>query len=144
MRGLSASPDRRSSSASASSRPSRPKWPGSLALLHTEIYLPVRVARLQKYSPAIFRHAHVSELRPTVGFDARRGAQIDFECVTFAGAHVIPPIHVGRLPVFERSLQHAVPSEVHVIWNFFGVVNHGDLLSLKSKIIDRKLNSFPF
>src|ERR1700722_20095752 len=42
--------------------------PGSLALVHSKIYLAVRVARLQKYSPAIFRHAHVSKLSPAIGF----------------------------------------------------------------------------
>ena len=86
------------------------------------------VARLQKNAPAIFGHAHVAKLRPTVGLHARRSTQIHFQRVAFAGTHVVPPVHVGRLPVFQRALQHAVASQVHVIRDFFGVINHGDLL----------------
>ena len=102
--------------------------PGRLALMHAEIYLAAGIARLQKNSPAIFGHAHVAELRPAVGFHARSRAQIDFERVAFAGAHVVPPIHVSRLPVFQCALQHAVPAEVHVVGDFFRVINHDGLL----------------
>jgi hypothetical protein len=32
--------------------------------------------------------------------------------------------------VFQRALQHAVPSQVHVIRDFFRVINHDDLLTM--------------
>ena len=102
--------------------------PRGLALMYTEIHLPVAIAWLQKYSPAIFRHAHVAKLRPAVRFDARRRAQIHFQRVAFAGAHVVPPVHIRRLPMFQRALQDPVPSQVDVVRNFFGVIDHARLL----------------
>ena len=57
--------------------------PGGLALVHSEIDLALRIARLEKDSPAIFGHLHVVELGPAIGFDADGGAQIDLEACGF-------------------------------------------------------------
>jgi len=101
--------------------------PGGLAFVNAEVHFALFIARLEKNSPAIVGHFHVAELRPAVGFDADGGAQIDFVVVAFVGAHVVPPAHVGGLPMFEGALKDAVAAQVDVIGNFFGVIDHRDL-----------------
>src|SRR6516164_9092519 len=117
MRGLSVSPERRAI------------FPGhllpcGLALMRPEIHPPVFIARLQENPPAVFRHSHVVELRPPVRLHAYRRAQVDVIVAAFGGPHVVPPPEKRRLPVLERALQHAVSSQVDVVWNFFRVIDH--------------------
>ena len=100
--------------------------PGGLAFVAAEIYEALFVARLKKNSPTIFGHADVAELGPAVGLDAGGGAEVDLEVGGFVGAHVGPPAEEGGLPVFESALEDAVATEVDVVGDFFGVVDHGD------------------
>ncbi len=99
--------------------------PSGLAFVAAEIHEALFVARLKKNSPAIFGHADVTELRPTVGLDAGGGAKVDLVVGGFVRAHVGPPAEEGGLPVFESALEDAVAAEVDVVGDFFGVVDHG-------------------
>src|SRR5581483_2241999 len=43
--------------------------------------------------------------------------------VALVRPHVVPPAHIGGLPVLERALQASVASEVDVVGNPIGVVD---------------------
>ncbi len=94
--------------------------------MNPEIHFALLIARLQKNSPAVLRHLHVVKLRPSIWLDADRSAQVNLIIVALVRAHVVPPAHVRRLPVFQRPLQAAVPPQIHVVRNFLGVINHDD------------------
>src|SRR5215475_8740374 len=111
--------------------------PSGLTLVRPEIHLASFIARLKKNAPAVIGHADIAELRPTIRLDADCGAEVDVVVVALGRAHVVPPAHVGRLPVFERALEDAIATEVDVVGNFFRVVDHGELLSESNRRSDR-------
>ena len=72
-------------------------------------------------APAVLRQLHVVEVRPAVGVDADRGAQVDLVVVLEPlRPHVAPPLDVLRLPVLERALQPLVAREVDVVRDLLG------------------------
>src|SRR5262249_60733890 len=103
--------------------------PRRLTLVRAEIDFTLRITRLEKYAPAVFGHLHVAELGPAVRLDANGGTQIDVVGAAFTGSHVEPPAQKSGLPGFQSALQHAVAAQVHVVGNFFGVINHDHLLA---------------
>src|SRR6266436_5811685 len=117
--------------------------PGGLAFVSAEIYFALLVARLEKNAPAVVRHLDVAELCPAVGFHADGGAQINFIIVALVRTHVVPPAHVGGLPVLEGALQDAVASEIDVVGNFFGVIDHANLLARIGSAFARLFKLFP-
>src|SRR5207248_9575983 len=60
-------------------------------------------------------HAHVVEMRPAVGFDRDRGAQVHLMRLETVGADFLPPLEEIRLPLLERALQPAVGAEIDVV-----------------------------
>ena len=103
---------------------SRHFLPRRLAFVRPKIYLPVFIARLQENSPAVLRHFHVIELRPTVRLHTDSRAQVNVVVAALGGSHVVPPAQKRGLPVLQRALQDAVAPQVHVIGNLFRVINH--------------------
>src|SRR5207248_9043497 len=78
--------------------------PGRLALMRAETDLAVLDCRRQENAPAVFRHADKAELRPSLGLDADRGAQIDEIFLKPLGAAVAPPIEIPRVRSEERRV----------------------------------------
>src|SRR6266850_2505370 len=103
--------------------------PRGLAFVGAEIHFTLFIAWLEKNSPAVVRHLDVAELRPAVRFHACGGPQIDFVVVALIRTHVVPPAHVSGLPMLERALQYAVASQINVVRNLFGVIDHSNLLA---------------
>ena len=76
-------------------------------------------------APAIFGQLHVVVVHPAVRLDADGGAQIDLVMVLeIDRPHLLPPLEILRLPVFERALQALVAREIDVVGNALGR-NHG-------------------
>ncbi len=107
--------------------------PGWLTLVNAEIHQALFVARLQENAPAVFRHFHIVKLRPAVGFHTDRRTQVHIIIVALIRTHVVPPAHVRRLPMFERTLQNAVSPQIDVVRNLLCVINHGDPLRTPSR-----------
>ena len=102
--------------------------PRGRALVRSEVHLALHVARLKEDTPAILGHAYVPELRPAIGLDADRRAQINLVRVALVRAHVVPPAQISGLPVLQGPLKDTVPAQIDVIWNLVGVINHRVLL----------------
>src|SRR5580704_8976590 len=117
--------------------------PCGLTLVAAKIDPARFITRLQEDAPAILRHSNVTKLRPAVGFYAGGCAEIDLVVAGFIGAHVRPPAEESGLPVFQGALQNAVASQVDVVWNFLGVVDHRKSPSLRSRAGQPISNSFP-
>src|SRR5581483_4190946 len=94
---------------------SRNLLPDRLALMLAERDPPIGLRMGQKDSPAIFRHLHVSEIRPSFRVNRNRGAQIDLGSLKPLGAHLVPPFKKLRLPGLQRPLKPAVVRQVDVI-----------------------------
>lgn len=88
-----------------------------------EVDLALAVLRRQEDAPAVVGHAHVIEVGPAVGLDADGGAQVDVEAMRAVRTHVLPPLQVIGLPVFQRALQRAVAGQVDVIGDLVAVVD---------------------
>src|SRR5690606_20603446 len=82
--------------------------PGLLALVGAERDTPVGLGLGEEDAPAVLGHLHVVEMRPALGVDADRGAQIDVEGLGALRPHLAPPFEIARLPGFERSQEPAV------------------------------------
>src|SRR5438874_4232070 len=65
--------------------------PRGLAQMIAEVDLAIFFRRREKNSPAIFRHLHVVEVRPSAGLYAHGGAQIDVVLQRPGRTHVVPP-----------------------------------------------------
>jgi hypothetical protein len=65
--------------------------PGGLALVIAEADLAVGVGRRQEDAPPVLGHAHVVEVRPAIGLDRDRGAQVDVVGLEAGRADVLPP-----------------------------------------------------
>src|SRR5215212_8064322 len=76
-------------------------------------------------APAILRHAHHPERRPSLAVDGRRGAEIDLVVLKDRRTEVLPPVEKPRLPMLERALESLVGGKVHVVGDFFVVVDRG-------------------
>src|SRR5205085_10609578 len=98
--------------------------PCGLALVRAKIHLPLLVVRLQEDAPAILRHLYVIELRPAVRLDTDRRTQVNIIVAALGWPHVVPPAQKRRLPMLQGTLQDAVAPQVHIIWNFFRVIDH--------------------
>ncbi len=81
------------------------------------------LGRREEDAPAVVGHLHVVEVRPALGLDADRGAQVDVRRGRALGAHVAPPVEELGLPVLERALQRPVAREVDVVRDLFAVVD---------------------
>ena len=97
--------------------------PRRLALVLAEIHLPSLFLRRKQHAPAIFRHAHVIELRPAFRIDTDRGAQIDKQFLKTFRTHVVPPIEIAGMPAFERLQHLAVAGQIDVVRDFRRVVD---------------------
>ena len=99
-----------------------------------EIDLPAILLRGEQHTPAIFRHAHVIEFRPTLGVDAHGRAEINERFLKTFRTHVIPPVEITGVPAFKRLQDLAVACQVDVVRDFRRVVDveqiHLALLSL--------------
>jgi hypothetical protein len=72
-------------------------------------------------APPVFRQFYVLEVRPAGRIDADRGAHVDLVIVLEAlRPHVLPPLDVFRLPVFQRALQALVARQPDVVRYAFG------------------------
>ena len=97
--------------------------PRRLTEIRAEIHFPVGRRRDQKDAPAILGHLHVIELRPPFRLHADRGAQVDVVVVALGRPHVVPPAHVRRLPVLERTLKDAITAEINVVRDAIDVID---------------------
>jgi hypothetical protein len=79
--------------------------PGGLGRMLAAGDAPILDLRRQQDAPAVFRHLHVVELRPALGIDADRGAQIDQRLLEVVGDQVVPPVDVAGVPLLQR-LEH--------------------------------------
>ena len=70
---------------------------------------------VEKDAPAIIGHLHVIEVRPAVGIDRYRRAQINIFFLISLGADLLPPIEIVGQPLLERALQPLVRREVDVV-----------------------------
>src|SRR5262249_14945003 len=107
--------------------------PGGIALVVAESDRAARLGFGEKNTPAVFGHAHVAELRPALGVDADRGAQIDVARLEPLRTHVVPPLEELRLPVLERALQPAIATEVDVVRDPLEVIDASHHTRLRSK-----------
>ncbi len=101
--------------------------PGGLAPVGAEVDLAACLGGGEENAPAVVRHPHVVEVRPALGLDADRGAQVHVHRLRLFGAHFAPPLEVPRLPVLERALQRPVARQVDVVRDALVVVDarHG-------------------
>jgi hypothetical protein len=91
-------------------------------------------------APAVLREFDVLEMRPPFGVDADRGAHVDLVVVLEPlRPHVLPPLDVLRLPVFERALETLVAGQVDVIRDLLG----GDHLTPRSRMFMCASNRTP-
>ena len=97
--------------------------PRLFAFVVAEVDVAIRFAVVQKNTPAVVAHLHMAKLRPALRVHADGGAQIHLVVGRAFGAHVVPPIDEVGLPLLEGALQSAVTAEVHVVGNFFAVVD---------------------
>ena len=97
--------------------------PGFFTLVVAKVDLAFGIARVQKNAPAVVAHLHMTKLCPALWIDAHRSAQIDVHVGRTFGTHVVPPVDEVRLPLLQRALQGAVAGEVHVVGNFFAVID---------------------
>src|SRR5712692_7528801 len=88
--------------------------PDGLALVIAEIDFAFAVGGREEYPPAVFRHLHIIEMRPTARMDADGGSQVHVGGVRALRAHVRPPLEELGLPVLESTLQHFVAAEVDI------------------------------
>ena len=99
--------------------------PGGLALVLAEVDRAAFLALVHEDAPAIVGHLDMTEVGPSLRIDAHRGAQIDVVIIRALRAHVLPPVDVVGLPVFERSLKRLVLREVDVVGDLVGVIDGG-------------------
>ena len=101
--------------------------PRGVALVHAEVDLAVRLRRGEEDAPAVVGHPHVVVVRPALGLDADRGAQVDVHGLRLLRPHLAPPLEVLGLPVLERALQRPVARELDVVRDALVVVDacHG-------------------
>ncbi|MNJ70588.1 hypothetical protein D3C77_670620 [compost metagenome] len=85
--------------------------------------LALAVLRCQEDAPAVIRHAHVVEVGPAIGFHADGRAQVHVKPMRAVRPHVLPPLQVVGLPMFQRALQGAIAGQVDVIGDLIGVVD---------------------
>ena len=100
--------------------------PHRLAEIVAEADAPVLLRFREEDSPAVVGHAHVVVVRPALGVDGDRGAQVDVERVEIGRPHLLPPVQERGLPLLERALQRAVLRELDVVGDAFGVVDRHD------------------
>src|SRR6185295_14295817 len=79
---------------------------------------------LEEDAPPIVRHPDVIEVRPAVGLDRHRGAQVDVALLPADRPLLLPPVDELRLPGLERALQPLVAREVDVVRDLL-VGEHG-------------------
>jgi hypothetical protein len=101
--------------------------PGLLALVHAEVDLAAFLLRGKQNAPAIFGHAHVIELGPAFRVDAHRGAQIDQRLLETFRPHVVPPVEIAGVPLFQRALDAHVFPERDIVRDQAVVVDLGDV-----------------
>ena len=89
--------------------------PGRRAEIVAEADAPVVLRIGEKYSPAIFGHAHVAKRRPAFRIHRNCRAQIHIGRLKIRGPQILPPAHELRLPVFQRALQNAIRPKLDVI-----------------------------
>ena len=82
--------------------------PHRLSDVVSEVDGPVGVQGLKKDTPAVIRHLHVVEVRPTTGLHADGRAEVDVVDLEALGAHVHPPVDIVWLPTLQGALQAAV------------------------------------
>ena len=100
--------------------------PGRLAVVAAERDVAALFLRREQNAPAVFRHFHVVELRPALGIDADRGAQIDQRLLEAFRPHVHPPVDVARMPALERAQHLPVLGEIDVVRDLGRVVDAVD------------------
>ena len=91
--------------------------PRGLALVTAERNRPSFDLGRQQNAPAIGRHLHIAELRPTGGIDADGRAQIDLGLLVADRSHAGPPVEIFRPPAFERALKLLVGAERDIVGN---------------------------
>ncbi len=97
--------------------------PRGLALVRAEVHLAVGFGGREEDAPAVVGHLHVVEMRPALGLDADRGAQVHVGRRRAFRPHVGPPVQELGLPVLERALQRLVAREVHVVRDLLAVID---------------------
>src|SRR5215813_6918534 len=78
---------------------------------------PVRSRLRQENSPAVLRHLHVIERRPTLRVHRNCSAQINFRRVEVARSQPMPPVQEFWLPMFQCPLQRSVRTQIHIVRN---------------------------
>ena len=105
--------------------------PDVLALVLAEGDLLPRLFRVDEDSPAVVGHLDEVVMRPSLGLDADRGAQIDVEILRAFGAELVPPAQELGLPRLQRALQPPVVGQVDIVGDPLVVVDrHGQTLRL--------------
>ena len=97
--------------------------PCRLALVCAEVHLALGFCRSEKDAPPIVGHLDVAEMRPALGFDTDRGAEINVGAARAFGPHIAPPVEEAGLPVLQRALQRLVGGEIHVVRDLLVVVD---------------------
>ena len=105
--------------------------PDVLAPVLAEGDLLVGLFRVDEDAPAVIRHLDEAVMRPAVGLDADRGAEVDVEIPGPLGAELVPPVEEPGLPGFQRALEAPVVGEVDIVGDPLVVVDrHGQTLRL--------------
>ena len=71
----------------------------------------------EEHTPAVFRHADIVELGPTLGVHGDGGAQIDHGILEILRDQVIPPVDVARMPPLQRLEHLLVATQADVVWD---------------------------
>ncbi len=100
--------------------------PGRLAVMAAERDLAVLLRRRQQDAPAVFRHPHIVELRPALGIDRDRGAQIDHRLLEAFRSHVAPPVEVAGVPALQRAQDAAILGQADIVRDLARVVDVGE------------------
>jgi hypothetical protein len=102
----------------------------------TEVNLAVFFTWVQENAPTVVAHLDMAKLSPALWIYAHGGTQVNIHIGRAFWTHVVPPIDEVGLPLFKRTLQGAVFAQVHVVRNFFAVVDtgHESLQKLKATV----------
>ena len=99
--------------------------PRGFALVFAEVDIAAFFLWVHENAPTVVGHFDVTKLRPTGRINAHCRAQIHVVIHRAFGTHVVPPRKVVWLPMLKRALQRFVFRQVHVVGDFFAVVNTG-------------------
>ena len=106
--------------------------PSRFAFVFAEMHLTIFVLRCEKNTPTVIRHFHMTEVCPAFGGGAHCCTQVHIKTMRAIRPHILPPLQIIRLPMFQCTLQCTILREVYIVRNFFAVVNGTHDRSLRS------------